>query len=64
MSKISFVEGLEVCYKQMYGVVRFVCDEYITVCVRTFPNEKVRDVCLIVYPNQYSLVTLAKESTK
>ena len=64
MSKISFAEGLHVCYKQMYGVVRFVSNEYITVCVRTFPNEKVRDVCLVVYPNQFGLVTLAKESTK
>ena len=64
MSKISFVEGLQVCYKQMYGVVSFVGNEYITICIRTFPNEKVRDVCLLVYPDEFNLVTLAKESTK
>lgn len=64
MSKISFTEGLQVYYKELYGVVRFVSDQYITVCIRTFPNERVRDTCLVVYPDQLKNVTLAKESTK
>jgi len=64
MSKISFTEGLQVYYKGLFGVVDFVCDQYITVCVRKFPNERVRDVCLVVHPSDFGLVTLAKESTK
>lgn len=64
MSKISFTEGLQVYYKGVYGVVRFVSDQYITVCIRTFPNERVRDTCLVVYPDQFKEITLAKESTK
>jgi hypothetical protein len=64
MSRISFSEGLEVYYKEMHGVVRFVCDQYITVCVRKFPEDRRRDVCLVVYPQDYCKVELAKESTK
>jgi hypothetical protein len=64
MSRISFSEGVQVHYKQMFGIVRFVCDQYITVCVKTFPNERVRDVCLIVYPQQYHTISLVKESEK
>ncbi len=50
-------EGTEVCYKGMYGHVRFVCEHYMTVCVREFP-ERVRDVCLIVYPSQFDQLIL------
>lgn len=64
MSKISFTEGLEVYYKKMYGVVRFISEHYITVCVRNFPDEPRRDVCLIVYPQQYKDIVLLKESEK
>lgn len=64
MSKITFVEGLEVYYKDFFGVVKFVCDQYITVCIQTYPNERVKDLCLLVYPPDYHLVTLQKESTK
>ena len=63
MTKVTLTEGLKVYYQGMYGEIHFVCDHYVTVCVRKFP-EKVRDVCLIVYPDQYSWITLAKESTK
>lgn len=51
-------EGTEVCYRNMYGHVRFVCETYMTVCVREFPTERVRDVCLIVYPSQYEELIL------
>lgn len=64
MSKVLFTEGLEVYYKQTFGIIRFVCDEYITVCIKTFPKERVRDICLIVYPEQYQYIELIKESTK
>ena len=63
MTKITLTEGLEVHYRGMFGKIRFVCEQYVTICVRTFPD-KVRDVCLIVYPNQYNQISLLKESTK
>lgn len=64
MSRISFAEGIEVYYKQMRGIVRFVCEQYITICVRKFPEEPRRDVCLVVYPQQYNDIFLFKESEK
>jgi hypothetical protein len=64
MHKISFTEGVEVYYKHHFGVVRFVCEKYITVCTKAFPGQKVKDVCLLIYPENYHLVTLEKESTK
>lgn len=50
--------GTEVYYNGMYGHVRFVCEQYMTICVREFPQEPVRDVCLIVFPNRYSQIEL------
>jgi hypothetical protein len=50
--------GTEVCYDGMYGHVRFVCGDYMTVCIREFPNERVRDVCLIVTQGNYHKITL------
>lgn len=64
MPKYSFSEGIEVYYKQMFGIIKFVCDQYITVCIKTFPKERVRDVCLVVYPQDYHYITLPKESEK
>lgn len=63
MSKITFTEGLEVHYNQHYGIIGFVCEEYITICIKSF-EQKMKNVCMLVYPDQYSSVKLAKESTK
>lgn len=52
-------EGTEVYYKGQYGHVRFVCEQYMTICVREFPNP-VHDVCLLVYPQQYHLIELVR----
>ena len=51
-------EGTEVYYDGMYGVVRFSCEQYMTVCVRNFPNDPRRDVCILVYPNRLNLIEL------
>ena len=63
MSNISFTKGLEVYYDGMYGIVDFICDQYITVCVRVM-HHKSRNVCILVYPSKFNLVKLAKESEK
>ncbi len=53
-------EGTEVYYRGMYGHVRFACEQYMTICIREFPTERVRDVCLIVYPQQYNELELVR----
>lgn len=58
-----FVEGLEVEYKGQIGIIRFICDQYLTICVKKF-SEKNRDVCLLVYRDQYHKISLLKESIK
>lgn len=59
----KFSEGIRVKYKDQYGTIRFICEEYITICIREH-EEKVRNLCLIVYPKDYSKVHLLKESEK
>ena len=63
MSKITFAKGLEVYYGGMYGIVDFICEKYITVCVRVM-DHKSANVCVLVYPSRFHLVKLAKESEK
>jgi hypothetical protein len=61
--KPSFAEGIIVQYKQWVGEVRFVCDKYISVCVRIGDN-RVNDVCVLVHRNDWNQVKLLKESDK
>jgi hypothetical protein len=56
-------EGLEVYYNGIPGTVRFVSEQYFTVCIARF-DSKVRDVCILVYPEKLDRVSLMKESTK
>jgi hypothetical protein len=63
MTNISFYKDLEVYYDGMYGIVDFICEKYITVCVRVM-DHKSRNVCVLVYPSRFHLVKLAKESEK
>jgi hypothetical protein len=63
MPKITFAKGVEVYYNGTYGVVDFICEKYITICINKAEN-KLKDVCLLVYPSQYGEITLAKESNK
>jgi hypothetical protein len=61
--KPSFAEGIIVQYRDWVGEVRFVCDEYISVCVRV-GNNRVNDVCVLVHRNDWNQVKLLKESGK
>jgi hypothetical protein len=55
-----FPVGTEVKYRGQYGVVKFVDLETrtMTVCIRNFPDEPVRDVCLVLYRDQFDEVEL------
>lgn len=59
----TFYTGLKVYYRNQLGKIQFICDEYITVCINQGEN-KIHDVCLVVYPKYYEYVTLAKQSEK
>ena len=47
---MTFTEGIQVQYKNCTGVIEFVCDEYVTVCIETY-DDKFRSVCMLVYPH-------------
>lgn len=52
-----FAENLEVYYedrsgKTVYGHIRFICDEYVTVCINE-GKYHANDCCLLFYSNQW-----------
>lgn len=57
------VFGLKVQYKDHIGIIRFVDDEYVTLCINEF-RDRSRDVCIIVYKEDFKNLRLLKESTK
>lgn len=59
----TFYKGLNVKYKDHIGVVEFISDQYITICIKRLEH-KSKDVCLLVYPQQWKDVQLLKESEK
>ena len=59
----KFYEGLEVYYHKQVGVIQFICDSYIVVCIAQ-GNSRVHNVCLVVYPKNYEYVIIAKQSEK
>jgi hypothetical protein len=59
----TFYKGLNVKYRDHVGIVNFVCDKYITVCIKTY-DHKSRDVCILVYQPQWKEIQLLKQSEK
>ena len=59
----TFYEGLNVRYKDHIGVVDFICDKYITICLGQ-SEYRSKDVCILVYLSQWKEVQLLKESEK
>ena len=57
-------EGIEVCYESYIGEIKFVCDSYATLCVNSFPKEPRRDVCMLIYRQDFDKIKLLKESEK
>ena len=49
---MTFTKGIQVEYKKCTGVIEFVCDEYVTVCIETY-DDKFRSVCMLVYPDEW-----------
>lgn len=59
-----FIEGLYVQYENYIGHIKFVGDSYVTLCINSFREEKQRDVCMLVYRNEFNKIKLLKESEK
>lgn len=59
----TFYSGLNVRYKEHVGKIYFVSEQYITICIQTF-EDRLRDVCFLVYPHQWKDIKLLKESEK
>ena len=53
----AFAVGVIVEHKKFIGEVRFVCDEYISVCIDIRDN-RMNDVCVLVYRNDWNQVKL------
>jgi hypothetical protein len=61
---MTFSEGVLVQYEKHVGTIRFICDSYLTLCINQFPNEKQRDVCILIYRKNFNKIKLLKESEK
>ena len=59
----TFYKGLNVKYKDHVGVVEFICDQYITICIQRLEH-KSKDVCFLVYQSEWKNVELLKQSEK
>lgn len=57
---MTFTEGLLVKYKGQVGKVRFISNQYITICIKTY-DHKVRDVCMLVYPSEWKNVEIVSD---
>lgn len=59
----TFYKGLNVRYKDHVGVVEFMCNKYITICIKRLEH-KSKDVCFLVYQSEWKNVELLKQSEK
>ena len=59
----SFAVGVIVEYQNWVGEVRFICDDYISVCTSVGVH-RAADICVIVYKKDWDNVNLFKESAK
>ena len=50
-------EGTLVEYKDIRGVVTFICEHSLSILVKAFAGEPARDVKVVVYYDQWHLVT-------
>ena len=57
MSKDAFYEGLEIKYKGFIGHIKFISDEYLTMCIHT-NSDPLKDVCILIYDEQLKDIEL------
>jgi hypothetical protein len=57
-----FSEGTAVIYKEMCGLIDFVCDQYVVIQLSPQPNRN--SARLLVFREYYNQITIQKASTK
>lgn len=58
MSSHIYPEGIEVYYRGHRGIIKFSSDEYVSICIRVFPNDPVRNVCLVCHKSDFNEIEL------
>jgi hypothetical protein len=58
-----FSSGIDVDYKGLMGKIRFVGEDYITVCT-SVGEHRSGDLCVLVYKQNWNEIKLLKESSK
>ena len=57
-----FAEGMEVKYRNMCGIVNFICDQYIVIQLPAKPSRN--PARILVFRECYKEVTVFKDSDK
>lgn len=57
MNQDSFYEGLSIKYKSHSGIVKFICDEYLTMCIQANPDP-LKDVCILIFHEKWKDIEL------
>lgn len=60
----QFSEGVLVQYKDLVGRISFICDSSLSILIREFPEEPVRNVKIVVSRSEWKTIKLLKESDK
>lgn len=63
MNYNSFAEGIWIQFQDTKGPIKFVCHNYITVCINP-ENHKARQTNRIIFSEDWPKVALFKESEK
>ena len=61
--KSLFAEGVMVQYKDWIGEIRFICEDYMSVCTSVGVH-RAADVCVLVYKKDWEEMKLFKQSAK
>ena len=50
--------GVEVQYQDHQGVIGFISDTYLTICLKKREADMISDVCMVVYKQFWDEITL------
>lgn len=59
----QFSKGLLVKYLDFVGTVRFICNEYVSICI-SVGEDKSRDVCVLAFRSEWENIHLVEELEK
>ena len=62
MTDFSPSLGLDVEYKGFVGQIRFIDEQYLTVCIRNKSDGMIGDVCILAYPHEWHMIKLLHSS--